>query len=58
MHGLARGITYLRQLDRDTSVLDQRVSAAFVWRGAAVALAGGVLAGIVTVTDLAHGLVF
>ncbi len=58
MQGLARGITYLRQLDRDTGVLDQRVSAVFVWRGAAVALVGGILAGIVTVTELAHGLVF
>ena len=54
MQMLAWGRVHLRYFDNDTKPLDRQISVASIWRGAAVALAAGILAGIFTVTELMH----
>ena len=54
MQLLTWGRIHLRNFDSGTGLLDQEISVASVWRGVAVALAAGILAGIFTVTELMH----
>lgn len=55
MQLLARGRVHSKYFDNDIKPLDRQISATSVWRGAAVALAAGILAGILTITELVLG---